>query len=277
MSRNRSPLTLATVVVLSSVLASSTVALAGGGGPATSTVRQMIKRSIVASAAMKSVHIQGSAMADESVTSKGFSLSIGASATFHGDVSGRGKPAARIHGQVRILNQAKYFKLVAADNSVAAKIGKTKWQCSQLPASGSRPVVNGKGLLLIREWIRHLESPIHYATVGSTEYAGVPVWHVRAALVERVDLTPLLGIATISSSGSGGSIKVPSSQRIPKPWVHLKVNLWISRLNYTLQRATVGVKVREKQSSILLGLKLNLSRYGQHVPINLPTACNKGR
>ena len=252
-------------IVASSILVAAMPAFAGGG-PLTPNVRALLHRSVVATAAMKSAHIHGSISGSETANTHGTSLTIGVSATFRGDVSNWGKAAAHLQGQFRVPSQAKYFKLVFVGKSAAAKVGKSKWQCTTEKAVVPPTATSLKELRLIRTWLRHLKSSVRYADLGSVINDGQPAWHVRATLLERVDLASLA--TSVSPSAS--------SLHLPKPWVHVKANFWISQNTYALQTMTLAARVRVKGATLHLHMELHLSRFGEHVPITLPAACSSG-
>ncbi|HEV3309562.1 MAG TPA: hypothetical protein VG815_03470 [Chloroflexota bacterium] len=256
---------LALVVAVASSVFGTIVPAGATARPAASPVVALLKRAALATAAMKSAHTQGSAQLAVSVANKGIKFSVAYGATFRGDFSDRGGQArAHLRGQVRYGGRGLYFKLVDSGRRLAGKVGKQKWQCTTVPVSQPKPsTVNPAEIRAVRRFLKMLEEKVRLANLGGTVVRGTPVWDVQASLVTRLDLSSL--VASVQG--------VPKQAKLPKPWVHLKVNLWISQADYAVRRFVIAGRVRIRTETFSIRLNDWLSHYGEHVPIKLPPAC----
>jgi len=247
------------VIAVSTLSLAAPVSAQGVPGP-----RVLVAESLRTSVAMRSAHAAGTVVFNLVAKNDGVALAITESAHFRGDVSDRGRPSFHLRGQLRAGNQGKYYKLVGVSGTLAGKLGKSKWQCTNVRVAQSSGSINPAELQSLLAFVRRLRKEIHFANLGASTDGGVPVWDVEARLATRLNLSSLYAI-----SGQ------PEPANLPKPWVHLKVNFWIGQANQMLRRLALRLRLRVKHEVVLISLTMRLSRYGERVPISLPPACSK--
>lgn len=253
-------------------------AMAGGGNSV--SLRHVLRLAVLSTLEQRSAHVRGAVSLAES-TGKGvstFSVSLGA--TFHGDIRVRNTPALQLKGQFRAITQARNFKIKYANRVAAAKIGKQPWQCLpvSVPTPGSVTPGAAMGLLKLHRWLRHLAQQVRLVNLGSGVFNGVPVWDIQARLHTRLNLSTLLAATPASVAvGFAGVAQRHELRRLitlPHPWLNVKANLWVSQLNYSLQRVAVSARLRLKQATVGLKFWIDVTRYGEMVPIKAPPACS---
>lgn len=261
-------------ILASTVFGAITPAMAQTGSGRASIVA-ILRRAAVVTASEKSFHTQGSGALVLMEATQGYSVSIKIGATFRGDASDRGKLSAHLRGQVRIAGHGEYFKLVDSGKRAAGKYGKHPWQCATIPTPTPAPTpLNAPNLGVIGKYLRGLARKVRLVNLGAGVDHGVAVWRIQGTVVTRLNLAPLETAVRASHK-----ITVAQVAKLPRPWVHAKVNVWISQAKYTVQRITIHFKLRtgHKTSVAYIGnLNDHMSRYGEHVTAALPPSCAKG-
>lgn len=236
--------------------------LASAAPASTLTPRQMLHHSLLASLAMKSVHMIGTVSYIASLNLHGATLSIAGSAHFRGDFSDRSRAAFHLRGQERIGPQAKYFKLAEVGRKLADRLGKQKWQCSKVPTT-SMPT-NLAELLKLHNLFRKIERKARIVNLGPGSYRGTPVWDIQATVLAR-----------IPTSIFGAGQPNPASPKYFR--IALRSNFWINQRNYTLRRLALIGALKSGGTKLKMTLTDRLSHYSEHVPIVLPPACGSGK
>jgi hypothetical protein len=267
---------LVAAVMAASIAMGAGIARAGGG--ARPSVRTLIRTSLIRSAAMRSVHTQGSVVARLSTKQHGTILTIPIKAWFKGDLSARRKVAYRARALLQAGGQTEKFKVVGSGAKVAERTGSGKWVCTAASPQLMPAPVNPRQIKALRRLMRRLARSTRFASLQPSVYHGVPVWHVEATLRTRLNLNTLgiSNLGTTSGLAPATRREVASLNKIPRLWIRMKADFWISEINYTLQRIKLHLKLRAKPITAVVTLNDRLWRYGEKVKVVIPKSCIAG-
>jgi hypothetical protein len=211
----------------------------------------LLARAISASTRYKSVHVSGYIAVEANGHIKGSSQQLNhvhILANFHGDSSSQHKPRVHLYLALQVTGLGQSIpttipanlELILVGQQVAVRMGNRPWQCTSL-----KSVRNGAGVpgaTTSSSPMVHLRKLVD---LGPDMIQGVPVWHVRL-------------VYTVA---------------IKKQQALLRSDIYIDQSNYLVRRYTAVTHFRIQGLAFQEMLSADLSRYGEHIQILLPSAC----